>query len=51
MYQSSSEYKKSKPNEIYSFFTPSARLTSDQDQIPIRVPDTADDISRIEEID
>ena len=50
MYQSSSEYKESKPNEIYSFFIPSARQTSGQDQIPIRVPETADDSSRIEEI-
>ena len=51
MYQSSLEYKKSKPNEIYSFFIPGARQTSDQDQISIRVLETADDSSRIEEID
>ena len=51
MYQDSSEYMKSKPNKIYSFFIPSARQTSDQDQISIRVPEIADDSSRIEEID
>ena len=50
MYQFSSEYKKSKPNKIYSFLVPSARQTSDQDQIPIRVPETADDSTRIKEL-
>ena len=51
MYQYNAEYNKFKPNKIYSFFIPSARKASDQDQIPIRVPKTADDSSRIEEID
>ena len=38
------------PNEIYSFFIPSAWKTSDQDQIPTGVLETTYDSTRIEEI-